>query len=561
MRTCRFVSFVHRIIGCCFVCIALVAQADRRAGAQEVNQQGRIAPVLAGLGDHHHPVTTKSKEAQQFFDQGLRLSYAFNHAEAIRAFRQAALLDPACAMAYWGHALALGPNINAAMSREAENEAVEVLQKALMLRPKVSQKERDYIDALAKRYSAREDADRSALDKAYADAMRELSKRYPDDFDAATLFAEALMDLTPWDYWKRDGKGHAGTMEIVATLESIISRNPNHPGALHFYIHTVEASKTPERGVEAADRLGKLMPGAGHLVHMPAHIYIRVGRYADSSRANELAIEADDRYITQCRVQGLYPLVYFPHNIHFLWASATLEGRSGTAIQAARQLHERIKEDKLEDPEFGALHLFHAAPLFALTRFGKWDEILSQPAPDKKLRFETGTWHYARGTALAAGRRFDKAATELDKLRGIAAEKILSEYRIFGLNSLGEVLAIAQSTLAGELAAARGNFDEALGHLETAVRLDDGLIYNEPHDWHYPPRQSLGAVLIVADRAAEAETVYWEDLRRNAENGWSLFGLTKALEAQGKSEEAAAMHQRFEKAWAAADVKLTASRF
>ncbi len=527
----------------------------------EVRPDGRIAPILENLGDHHHAITTSVRQAQQFFDQGLRLAYGFNHAEAIRAFREAARLDPQCAMAYWGHALALGPNINAAMTPEAGEEAYAVLQKAIACQDHVTQQERDYIAALAARYSSNAEADRAALDAAYADAMRELSKKYPDDLDAATLFAEALMDVSPWDYWTRDGMPKYHAEEIVRTLERVIEANPNHPGALHYYIHAVEASKTPERALAAADRLGSVAPGAGHLVHMPAHIYIRVGRYAQASQANVLAIAADDDYITQCRSQGLYAVAYHPHNIHFLWAAATLEGRSEVAIQAANDLAGKVNREMLSDPMMGTLHLFYATPLFALVRFGHWDAIMESPQPDEELIFHRGVWHYARGVAQLRKGHLEAAARELDQIEKLSGQPELETLKIFEGNSLGSVLAIARHVLAGELAAAQGNTEEAVALLSTAVRLDDGLRYNEPHDWHHPPRHILGAVLLEAGRAAEAETVYWADLDRNRENGWALFGLWQSLIAQENTADAADAKRRFQKAWAAADVELTSSRF
>ena len=519
---------------------------------------GELAPRLQNLGTHTFAVTTRSKQAQLFINQGVNLAYGFNHAEAGRAFREAARLDPGCAMAYWGQALVLGPNINAPMTAEDEPKAYELAQKAVALKSKATPRERAYIDAVAQRYSGKAD-DRAARDRAYADAMGALVGRFPDDLDAATMYAEALMDLRPWNYWMRDGRPYPGTSEIVSTLERVLARNPNHPGANHYYIHAMEATKTPEMAEAAADRLLKLMPGAGHMVHMPSHLYYRVGRYADAQAANVAAIEADEDYISQCRAQGLYPMAYYPHNIHFLWFAATAEGRSQVSIESARKLASKVSDEALD--QVPLLASFRVAPWYALTRFGKWDEMLAEPAPANRFRYLKGTWHYARGLAHLGKGQIEDAEVELAELRRIATDPALNN-KLFSLNTAEAILSAAPEVLAGELAARRKDFGAAIAHLERAVRLEDGLVYTEPSEWHYPPRQALGAVLIAAGRFNEAETVYWEDLRRNPDNGWSLFGLAQALRAQdGRGDETAAAQARFEKAWARADVTLTASRF
>ncbi len=531
--------------------------SSRNTRAQE---PGQIAPLLENLGTLHHKVTAKSERVQRFFDQGLRLVYAFNHNEAIRAFKEAARLDPACAMAYWGEALALGPNINDAMPPEREEQAYAVLQKALALKSKVSEKERAYIDALARRYSIAKGRDRAALDRAFSDAMAELARAYPDDADAATIYAASLMELSPWNYYLDPARPKPETIKAVSALESVIARFPDHPGAHHYYIHAVEASENPDRGIASADRLGALMPGAGHLVHMPAHIYIRVGRYSDAVESNIRAIAADEDYLAQCRVQGLYPLGYYPHNIHFLWAALTWEGRSVEAIRAASQVSSKMPEDALHGCGGSSEH-FWITPLYALVRFGKWDEILREGTPPEKLIYPTGVWHYARGLAFTAKGQMKEAEDELKRLKAISKNKTLSDSKAWGLNTGAKILAIATEVLAGELAAKRGDFKKAIEHLKKGVALEDRMIYNEPPDWHYPVRHSLGAVLLDAGRAAEAEAVYREDLKKNRENGWSLFGLMQSLKTQGKTEEAAEAEKRFEKAWARADVNLVSSRF
>ena len=524
------------------------------------NAQGQIAPRLQNLGSHTFRIKTRSKRAQEFFNQGINLSYGFNHAEAMRAFREVARLDPNCAIAYWGQALVLGPNINMPMPPEAEPEAHKLIQKAIELKPHASSKERDYIDALAKRYSGDAKPDRKALDQAYANAMKSVAKKYLDDLDAATLYAESLMDLRPWNYWTRDGVPYADTPEIISLLESVMKRNPNHPGACHFYIHAVEATKSPERAEAAADRLFKLMPGAGHMVHMPSHIYFRVGRYADASKANSQASAVDEEYIAQCRTQGIYPLAYYPHNLHFLYSAASFEGNGELAILAAEKVAAAIPHHALKD--FPLLQGFLAIPELALARFGRWEQILKRPGPAHDTLFLNGIHHYVRGTAFASTGRLDEATTELEALKNILASKALDETPAsFSNNTARTILSIAPEVLSGEILARQDKFSEAIAHLETATRLEDALVYIEPPDWYLPTRQALGAVLLQAGRAPEAEAVYWEDLRRYPHNGWSLFGLAQSLRKQGKNEEAALAEQRFQKAWSQADVKLTASRF
>ncbi len=517
---------------------------------------GQIAPRLQNLGVHAFPVTTQSERAQLFVNQGVNLAYGFNHAEAGRAFREAARLDPECAMAYWGQALVLGPNINATMDPNEEPKAYELAQKAVSLKAKTSPREQALIDAVAQRYSGKP-GDRAARDKAYAAAMGEAARRFPDDLDVAAFYVESVMDLRPWGYWMRDGRPYEGTTEIVALTEQIIGRDPSHPGALHFYIHLMEPTREAGRAASAADRLLTLMPAAGHMVHMPSHIYQRIGRYADAVHSNELAVLADEDYITQCRVQGLYPMGYYPHNIHFLWFGASMDGRGQLAIESARKVAAKVPDEAMKG--LPLLAGFRVVPYYALTRFGRWDEMLKEPAPPADNLFLTGMWHYARGLAFLAKGQLADADEALAKVQRISRDKAL-EYNLFSPNTAAAIFAIAPEGLAGEIAAAKKDYDTAIAHLERAVRLEDGLVYTEPSEWHYPPRHALGAVLLDAGRAGEAETVYWEDLKRNPENGWALYGLMQALRAQGKSGDAAVVEQRFSRAWTRADVTLTASR-
>ncbi len=525
--------------------------------AHKPGPDGQLAPRLLNLGSHTFPVSTRNPLAQQYINQGLNLAYAFNHAEARRAFREAARLEPDLAMAYWGQALVLGPNINAMMEPNEEPQALEIVQKAKSLMANASPKEQALINALEKRYSGQTEH-REANDRAYAQAMREVLQRFPHDEDVAMLYVESMMDLRPWGYWMLDGQPHEGTAEIVALTEEVLRRNPKHPGALHMYIHLIEPTSTPERAEQAADTLLTLMPAAGHLIHMSSHIYQRVGRYADSIKSNQLAIAADENYILQCQAQGLYPMVYYPHNIHFLWFAATLDGQSKLAMSAAQEAASRIDDEVLKTIPLTAI--FRVTPFWALARFGHWQEILAQPAPPATNLFLTGSWHYVRGLAFVATKQLQQAENELEALRKIMKDPLLDS-PLLSKNTTKTVLNAAPEVLAGEIAAARGQFDQAIAYLEKAVRLEDALVYTEPSEFHLPPRLALGAILLESGRPNEAETVYWEDLRRNRNNGWALYGLAQSLRAQNKNDEAAIITARFEQAWARADIKLRASRF
>jgi tetratricopeptide (TPR) repeat protein len=554
----------------CLTCVAIpqntFAQEQKKSAPSHVHYKepaqqtasptGAIAPRLQKLGNHKFPVSTKNAQAQLFMNQGLNLSYAFNHAEAGRAYREAARLDPNLAMAFWGEALALGPNINAPMDPASEPKALEAIQKAIALKAKATPREQALIDALKYRYSGRAE-DRVANDRAYADAMRKVHLQFPDDQDIAMLYVESVMDLRPWGYWTRDGVPYERTAEVVALTEKTMARNQSHPGALHLYIHLMEAYE-PYKAEPAADRLLTLMPAAGHMVHMPAHIYQRVGRYSDAAKSNVMAIAADEDYISQCRAQGLYPMAYYPHNLHFLWFAATAEGNSKVAIEAARKAASRVDDETLKAVPL--LAGFRVVPYFALTRFGKWDEMLREPEPPAFSAYMRGQWYYARGTAFFGKGEVEKAEDEMEKLDELMADKSLDS-PLFSPNTGRAILSIAQEVLAGEIAASKKNYDAAVAHLERAVRLEDALVYTEPSEFHYPPRHSLGAILLAANRPAEAETVYWEDLRRNRENGWALYGLMQALKTQNKNDEAALVEARFNKAWARADTTLSASRF
>jgi tetratricopeptide (TPR) repeat protein len=512
------------------------------------------APLFKDLGDYHYPVTTQSPEAQRYFDQGLTLTYAFNHPEAIRSFREAARLDPQCAMAWWGVALNYGPNINKPMDPADAPKAWEAIEKARSLSRHASEKERAMIEALAKRYAAAAPEDRSALDKAYSDAMRDVHRKYPDDLDVAALFAESLMDTSPWDYYGKDGKPKPATVEVLAALEGVLAKRPDHAGACHYYIHAVEASE-PRKALAAADTLLHLVPGAGHLVHMPAHIYLRMGLYREASLSNELASRADQGYIAQCNAQGFYPATYYPHNVHFLWYTNSMEGRSREAIRAAKEIAKHggcmklTEEDRME-------------PLLALVlvRFGKWDEVLALPRPAEEKLYASAMNHYARGLALTAKGQAAEAEAEYAALNGIIeseGSKALEAPHLPGAT----LLKIVRHDLAGHLALKRGESDKAIEELKASVALEDTLPYMEPPFSYMPMRHGLGAALLSTSDAAGAEAVYREDLRRNPANGWSLLGLSQSLRKEGKTQQADDVAAQLKAAWIRADVTPPSSRY
>lgn len=518
------------------------------------------APLFTGMGTHHHAITTKSTQAQRYFDQGLVLAYGFNHAEAARSFRQAIKLDPNCAMCNWGLAYVLGPNINATMEDDAVPESYAAIQQAIKLANKSTESEQAYINALNKRYTNKLLEDRSALDLAYAKAMAQVTQKYPDDMDAATIYAEALMDTMPWDYWTEAGKPKPEAQKVLDTLESILEREPNHPGANHLYIHAVEAVK-PKQAISAADRLGNLVPGSGHLVHMPSHIYIRVGRYHDAAVANQKAIAIDQNYVTQCNAQGIYPIAYMPHNHHFLWFAATMEGDSELAIEAGKNVARMVDPAMMREPGMGTLQHFSIIPIFTMIRFGQWDEILATPQPDADLKYPTGVWHYARGLAFNAKGETVQAKVELEALGLLAHDPELETVTIWDINTTQDILKVATEVLTGEIAAAEGKKPRAIAHLRQAVKLEDALNYGEPADWSIPARQYLGAALLQARRYDAAEKAYREDLAIYPDNGWSLYGLVQSLQVQDRNTEADNIQQQFDSAWQYADIRLTASKF
>ena len=518
------------------------------ASAQDV-------PLYDDLGDHHYEVTAATPRVQQYFDQGLRLYYAFNHAEAVRSFRAAQALDDSCAMCYWGEALSFGPNINLPMDSASAVAAYEALTKAEAALDDETDKERGLVEALSVRYAPNPPGDRAALDSAYADAMGLLADRYPGDDEISVLYGESLMDLRPWDYWTAEGEPQPGISEALDHLTRVVERSPEHPGACHFYIHAVE-KVYPERAVPCAERLASLMPGAGHLVHMPGHIYIRVGRYEDAIEANEHAVHADEQWIRDQRPgMGMYTAGYYPHNYDFMAFAALMSGRSEQAVAAAERLTSLAPEQMFGAPGMSFLQHWLTRPLQIRVRFEQWEEILAEPAPPENLLHARAIWRYARGRALAATGRTDEASRELARLEELARSPDLEGVGM-EFNTSHDILAIPVDVLAGRIAQAEGRMDEAVEHLREAVRHEDALLYGEPPEWTVPVRQELGEVLLAAGRPDEAVRTFREDLERFPDNGWSLHGLARALRAQGRDADARETERRFEEAWAGADVTL-----
>lgn len=521
------------------------------------------ATLIPGLGDHHFPISSPQPDVQRWFDQALMLTFGFNHDAAERSFLRAASLDPDCAMCWWGAALVLGPHVNAGMDPSNNEKAWRRLQKARALAGRASPREQAFIDALSARFAKDPPANRRPLDEAYAASTADLVKARPDDLDAATFHAEALMDLQPWDYYDEQLQPKGHTAEIVATLESVIQRDPDHAGALHLYVHAVEASAHPERGVAAADHLRALIPGSGHLVHMPAHIYSRVGRWHDAVLANQVAIKADDAYLTLCRgnTGGVYPLGYVPHNHHFLWFAASMEGNSALAREAAVHTAERTADPQLmRTAGFEALQHYWMTPWFDDVRFGRWDEIAGKPNPAPDLPYVSVVWHYAQGMAAARQGRPQDARQHLEALRPLAAAPELRKILVWDRYPLSHAADIAERSLTAEVALLDKDTDAAVAALREATKIEDSIPYDEPPGWHSPTRHALGAVLLDSGMPVDAEAVYRAELERNPRNGWSLAGLAKSLRAQKRDAEAAKTEEEFRQAWRNADVELASSR-
>jgi tetratricopeptide (TPR) repeat protein len=504
-------------------------------------------PVLADdLGTLHYPVTTSVPLAQSFFDQGLRLAYAFNHAEALRAFRKARALDPDCAMCYRGEALVLGPNINAPMDAAAVAPAFAAIARARALSAQASPKERALIEALAARYAADAQADRAALNQAYAAAMQRVAARYPADDEIAVQYAESLMDLQPWDYWEGGSKPKGRTEEIVALLEKVLARSPDHPGAIHYYIHMVEASSDPKRALPYAQRLGRVMPGAGHLVHMPFHIFFRVGMFKDAVESNRRAVAADEAYLARSTPVGLYPQAYYPHNVHSLLVSAQMAGDGETVIAAAGKLEAIVSDAAARNIAW--VQPIKAAPYFAHAQFSDAAAILALPDPGPDFPYVQAMWHYARAVGLVGAGDPAAAQAEVDAIARLHANADFSALTAGGVPA-SDVLQLAQHVALGRIAQAQQDWPAAIRHYEAAVAVEDTLAYSEPPYWYYPTRQSLGAALLLAGHLDRAEEVLRASLARTPNNGWALFGLMKVYERRGDTRGARATATLLGQAW------------
>lgn len=515
-----------------------------------------VVCTAPGFGKVHHPVKTSNPQAQPLFEQAMALDYGFNHSQAEQCFRRAAELDPKMAMAYWGIALVLGTNYNLPVDDAREKLAYENVQKALALSANGPRNERDYIEALATRYTDQPHPDYEHLEAAYHDAMREVYKRYPDDLDAATLFAESSMNLHPWKLYDRGGQPAPGTEEILAVLQSVLKRDPTHLGANHFYIHAVEASSHPDSALPSAQRLAGLAPASGHLVHMPAHIYIRTGDHESGEKTNVAAVRVDDAYFAVAHPQGVYPLMYYTHNLHFIAAENAFLGNYAASLQAAKRAQEHVAP---HTKEMGMLDFFYSLPLQIMVRFHRWDEIMALPQMGASQAVTTVEWHYARALAAANTSKLDQARTELAALRAAAPAMAKIVINAQGPHDSEVIPQMMSEIVEASLANAQRQTAAAIEHLQKAVSLQDTLDYDEPPQWLAPTRESLGAALLNAGRAAQAETVFREDLQRNPRNPRSLFGLAETLQGEGKTAEAATVRRQFQRAWRNADTKLTLS--
>jgi len=548
---------------------ALVSEAPKKTysicGAKPTDidwyQTNSKAPLIDGLDVLNFPITTKQDLVQKYFNQGLVLAYGFNHAEAARSFYYATKLDPDCAMCYWGYAYVLGPNYNAGMEIDNYERAYEAIQAAQRLSEPVSEKEKAMIKALAKRYTLEVPEDRGPLDIAYSAAMQQIFKSYPEDADIAALYAESVMDLHPWDLWDKEGNPRAWTPGILDAIEQVFDINPKHPGAHHFYIHAVEASFDPGKALKSAALFDEgLVPGAGHLVHMPSHVYIRTGDYHKGTLSNIQAVKVDSSYVSACHAQGAYPLGYYPHNYHFMAGTATLEGNSRYALEGAEKVAAHSHPEIMKEPGWGTLQHYYTIPYYIYVKFGMWDEIFEKIKHDPVLKYPNAVRHYARGMAYLGKKDISKAKEELAKLEGFAADQELESVTVWEINSVATLLQIARRVLKGEIFASEKDYEGSLALLREAVEIEDGLNYNEPPDWFFSVRHHLGAVQIEAGKYEEAIKSYEEDLDRLPKNGWALHGMKLAYEKLGKSDKSKEVEGLLADAWATADIKLKSSR-
>ena len=520
------------------------------------------APLLSGLGSHSFEISSSVYGVQDYFDQGLIMAFAFNHAESIRSFKAAQQLDPNCAICYWGEALALGPNINvtsdgkAIMSPQDRNDAFKAINQAVNLIEFASVKEKDYIKTLRYRYNGDANTSRVPLDLIYASEMDKLSSKYPDDTDAASLYAEALMNTMPWNYWAEDGNPKPDTVKVIDTIESVLDKDPNHPLAIHLYIHAVEASSDPGRAEKAADRLGRLVPGAGHLVHMPSHIYWRIGRYEDASLANIAAAKVDEDYIAQCNAQGFYPALYYPHNVHFLWASSTMEGMSQLSIDSAVKVSNYVSVEQIKNIPF--LEFFHTTPLLSYVRFAKWDEILAYERPDKDFKYSNSIYDYSLSIAHAAKGHIEEA----NKYQSRILNEINSEQvgkMVEAGHPTKSLMKIASLLSKGSISMYANNYDYAIELFKEAVALQDTLPYTEPPFWYYPTRQTLGHALLTKGSYKEALRVFKKDLEDYPRNGWSYYGLHLAYKNLDELSLSSDALMKFNQIWERSDMSIDSS--
>lgn len=521
---------------------------------------GKKAPFFKGLEGIHFPVSTKNSEVQKYFDQGLMLSFGFNHAEAGRSFFEATRQDTGCAMAWWGFAYVLGPNYNAGMEKDNFQRAYNAVQKAKQHATTCTQKEKALIEALNARYSNDTSINRSVLDSEYAAAMRKVYREYPTDATIASLFAEALMDLHPWNLWNKDGSSQPWTPEIMTVLKKALATDPRHVGANHFYIHATEMSTQPEMALTSADLLMNLVPGSGHLVHMPSHTYIRMGRYHEGVIANEKAVLIDSQYVEACHAQGAYPLAYYPHNYHFIAACATLSGESKIAFKGALATADHAHKKLLRDPAWATLQHYYAIPWYVEVKLGLWNEITHSPAPEQDLKYPSVIWHYAQGMAMLREHKMTEAKKHLSDIKNIMTDSTLKDLTIWGINSVFDLCIIASEILEGEIFAKEKNYAGAISLLKEAVAAEDALNYNEPPDWFFSVRHHLGAVLIDAGKPEEAITVYKKDLEIYRDNGWAFIGLMNVYQKLGDAKKYQEAKNSFQKAWQYADIQISSSR-
>lgn len=521
---------------------------------------GKKAPRFKGLEGIDFKISTTNPEVQEYFNQAMMLSYGFNHAEAARSFYEATRLDSNCAMTYWGYAYVLGPNYNGGMENDHYERAYNAANKALMLSQHVTEKELRLIKALNTRYTAQPPEDRSALDQTYSAEMKKVYQQFPNDPDIGALYAESLMNLHPWDlYDKQTQLPKAWTAELIAVLEHLIKINPKHPGAHHFYIHAMEASATPEKALASAGLLDTLVRGSGHLLHMPSHIYINTGDYHLGTLSNLRAVETDSIYTTACHAQGLYPLAYYPHNYHFLTATAALEGNSKLSWIAAKKMQQHTPTDIMREPGWGTLQHYYSIPYYVAVKFALWDSIHALPRPEKDLVYPTAIWHYAKGMAYLGKGDIPKAQKISDSLKMLAKDTALQHLTVWNINTTADLVQIASFVLSAEITAKQNQMESSIHWLNEAIKIEDALNYNEPPDWFFSVRHHLGNILLKAGKYPEAENVYRNDLKKWKKNGWALIGLYQSLVYQKKDDEAKRIQTAFNEAWQYADVEIKSS--